>query len=65
MFYRLDKIYELPEKVLYYIEHTEEAAAIAREGYKVTNEKHTWEKYVRDMIEMYNMQNDKGEEICK
>lgn len=65
LFYRLDKIYELPEKVLYYIEHTEEAAAIAREGYKVTNEKHTWEKYVRNMIEILNMQNDKGEELCK
>ena len=65
LFYRLDKIYELPEKVLYYIEHTEAAAAIAREGYKVTNEKPTWENYVRDMIEMFNMQNDKGEEICK
>ena len=47
------------------MEHIEEAAAIARKGYIVTNEKHTWEKYVRDMIEILNTQNDKGEEICK
>ena len=55
LFYRLDKTNELAGKILYYMEHTDEAAVIAKEGYKVTNEKHTWEKYAKEMIEILNM----------
>ncbi|MBO5228858.1 MAG: glycosyltransferase [Lachnospiraceae bacterium] len=41
---------ELIDKVRYYLEHEEERAAIALNGYKKVCEQHTWIHRVRDML---------------
>lgn len=41
---------ELIEKARYYLEHEEERAAIAMNGYKKVCEQHTWVHRVRDML---------------
>lgn len=42
---------ELVEKVRYYLEHEEERAAIARNGYVKVREYHTWEKRMELVLE--------------
>lgn len=42
---------ELIEKVRYYLEHEEERAAIARNGYMKVKEHHTWEKRMELVLE--------------
>ena len=58
LFYHLERIEELPKKLLYYMEHTEEANEIAIEGYKIASENHTWDNFVKDMMEKLSQQDD-------
>lgn len=54
LFYNLERIHELPPKIMYYMEHPHEANKIATEGYKIASENHTWDNYVEQMIDILN-----------
>lgn len=48
--YQLDKLYQLPDKCRYLLEHPQEAGMIAQAGKKKADLEYTWEKFVLDYI---------------
>lgn len=53
LFYRLNRIEALPERIQYYMDHPDEAERIARNGYRIAGERHTWEARAGAMMEMW------------
>lgn len=52
LFYRLQEIEKLPDKLKYYMEHPKAAEEIARRGYEITYAGHTWEHRAKEMMDM-------------
>lgn len=55
LFYQLDEIEKLPDKIRYYMEHDVEAEKIAKSGYLLAKEKHTWSKRAEQLVNLLNM----------
>lgn len=55
LFYQLDKIEKLPNMIKYYMEHEDEAAQIAQNGYLLAKEKHTWTKRTEQLVDLLDM----------
>lgn len=51
--YSLSELQEIPQKVVYYLEHLDEAARIAKNGYEWAKENHTWEKCAEKFLEIF------------
>ena len=51
LFYRLNEIEKLPELIKYYMEHPQEAEKIAKKGYEIASEKHTWSNYAKGLMD--------------
>ena len=56
LFYKLDHIEELPEKIRYYMENEELAKRVAEAGFHQAQERHTWAKRAEEMADMLGME---------
>lgn len=52
LFYQLNQLEKLPQKLSYYLENEAEAAQIAKSGYRLAEEKHTWTKRAEQLSEV-------------
>ena len=52
LLYKLGELEKLPQKILYYMEKTGKAEEIAKRGFKIASEKHTWLQYAENLMEL-------------
>ena len=51
--YSLDSLKEVPEKVMYYLKHLDEAERIAQSGYEWAKENHTWRNRAEQLYQIF------------
>jgi spore maturation protein CgeB len=61
IFYELDELDKLPDKLRYYMEHDDEAERIASNGYKLALEKHTWDNRAQELVKYLNRRQEKAD----
>ncbi len=53
VFFSYERLSELPDKILYFLENQDKACRIARSGYEKANKKHTWLHRANQILEVY------------
>ncbi len=60
--YSLQALYEVPQKVAYYLEHLDEAKTIAQNGYEWAKENHTWRNRAEQFLRIFDKNRKLGTE---